>query len=341
MTERQPGIKRAPSMRDVAEAANVSVQTVSRVLNDKDNVSEATRDRVNAAIDELNYHRNIAALSLVTSHSRVLGIIDFSQAHTGSRDTIRAIQSTAYANDYFVSIAHVENMSASSVRAVIGSMLQQSVAGILFVAPHHEALSTISELKLSTPFVVVAPRTKFNFVSVSVDHKNAAQVAIDHLTSLGHRRLVHLCGPLDWVDSSAKMESWYAGVKNRALPLFPTYVGDWTAKSGYEITKQIIDETNPSAIFAANDQMALGVMCALQEMGYRIPQDISVVGFGNMDDSEFYFPRLTTIQEGNAEAGGTSVNLLLSIIAGDDAESVNLAPQLLVRSSTGPARESA
>ncbi len=323
-------------MRDVAQAAEVSVQTVSRVLNGKDNVSSQTRDKVNAAIETLNYHRNIAALSLVTNNSLVIGVIDFSQAPTGSSEIIRSVQRAAYARDYFVSLAHVENLSAKGVRSVISSMLRQSVAGIVFVAPYYEALSTIDDLDLDTPFVVVAPDRKFNYPSVSLDGTAAARIAIDHLTALGHKRMVHLCGPLDWVDATVTMESWYKHIQAHSHPLFPTYVGDWTARSGYETTLKILAETNATAIFTANDQMALGAICAVNASGLRVPEDISIIGFGDLHDAEYFSPPLTTIKGNYDSVGEASIEVLIDVINGVPRNSISFGLELIERSSTAP-----
>ncbi|UCN15344.1 LacI family DNA-binding transcriptional regulator [Cellulomonas iranensis] len=328
---------RKPSMQDVAQLADVSVQTVSRVLNDKPNVSEQTRERVQRAIQELDYHRNTAAVALVTQYSKVLGVVDCGMDRTGPYETIRAVHRAAHEAGYFVSFAHSPSLTAASVRSVLDSLLEQGVDGIVFVAPHYEALSVIHDLKVSVPTVVVAPSTKFPHHTVELDNQATARLAVDHLTSLSHRRLVHLAGPLDWVDANVRMEAWYHRVQRASLPVLPTFVGDWTARSGYERGRQIMREVAPTAIFAANDQMALGVLRALSVEGYRVPQDVSVIGFGDVDDAEFYSPPLTTIREDFDEVGRQSIAMLLDLVRGDERTSVLVEPELVVRRSTGPA----
>jgi DNA-binding LacI/PurR family transcriptional regulator len=324
-------------MQDVAERAGVSVQTVSRVLNDKPNVSEQTRDRVQQAIRDLDYHRNTAAVALVTRSSKVLGVVDCGMDRTGPYETIRAVHRAAHQAGYFVSFAHSPSLTAARVRSVLDSLLEQDVDGIVFVAPHYEALSVINELRISVPTVVVGPSTKFPHHTVEIDNETTAALAIDHLTSLSHQRMVHLAGPLDWVDANVRMEVWYRRVQRAALPVLPTFVGDWTARSGYERGLQIMREVAPTAIFAANDQMALGVIRALTVGGYRVPQDVSVIGFGDVDDAEFFQPPLTTIREDFDEIGREAIALLLDLVRGEERTSVLVRPELVVRQSTGPA----
>lgn len=329
--------RQKPSMQDVARLAEVSVQTVSRVLNGKPNVSEQTRARVTKAIEELNYHRNTAAVALVTRYSRVLGVVDCGMAQTGPYETIRAVHQAAHEAGYFVSFAHADSLSSAGVRSVLDSLLQQAVDGIVFVAPHYEALSVINELRLAIPIVVVAPRTKFEYHSVELDNTAATRLAISHLTGLGHQRMVHLAGPLDWVDANARMESWYRWVQQSSLPILPTYVGDWTAHSGYQRGSQIMREVAPTAIFAANDQMALGLLRALDDEGFRVPEDVSVIGFGDVKDAPYYRPSLTTIRENFDEIGRQSIGILLDLVDGKRRDPVLIHPELVIRESTGPA----
>jgi DNA-binding LacI/PurR family transcriptional regulator len=333
----EQGRPHKPSMQDVAERAGVSVQTVSRVLNDKPNVSERTRELVEQTIQELGYHRNTAAVALVTRSSKVLGVVDCGMDRTGPYETIRSVHRAAHEAGYFVSFAHSPSLTAARVRSVLDSLLEQAVDGIVFVAPHYEALSVINDLRLAVPTVVVAPATKFPHHTVELDNEATAGLAIDHLTSLSHRRVVHLAGPLDWVDANARMEAWYRRVQAASLPILPTFVGDWTARSGFERGQQIMREVAPTAIFAANDQMALGVLRALAVGGYRVPQDVSVIGFGDVDDAEFYQPPLTTIRENFDEVGRQAIALLLDLVHGEDRASVLVRPELVVRQSTGPA----
>lgn len=324
-------------MQDVAELAEVSSQTVSRVLNDKSNVSEATRVKVLEAIESLGYRRNTAAVALVTQSSKVLGVIDCGMTQTGPYETIRSVHRAAHEAGYFVSFGHAPSLSAARVRAVIDSLLEQAVEGIVFVAPHYEALSVIADLKVAVPVVVVAPSSRLQNYTVEVNNEAAIQLALNHLKELGHQRMVHLAGPLDWVEANARMETWYRLVQRASLPILPTYVGDWSARSGYELTDKIIKETDPTAIFTANDQMALGVLRRLADLGLTVPDDVSVIGFGDSADAEFYRPGLTTIREDSAKVAQNAIKLLLDLLNDVPRKRATLIePDLVVRDSVSP-----
>lgn len=324
-------------MQDVALLADVSVQTVSRVLNHKPNVSVQTRDRVHQAIAELGYHRSTAAVSLATRSSRVLGVVDCGMDRTGPYETVRSVHRAAHEAGYFVSFAHASSLSESAVRSVVDSLMEQAVDGIVFVAPHYEAMSVICDLRPVVPTVVVAPRTRFAHHTVELDNSAATEMAVKHLMSLGHQRMVHLAGPLDWVDANVRMEAWYRCVQRASLPILPTFVGNWTARSGYQRGAQIMREVGPTAIFAANDQMALGVLRALADTGYRVPEDVSVIGFGDVEDAGYYQPALTTIREDYDEVGCRAIGLLLDLVKVEQPSSVLISPELVIRESTGPA----
>lgn len=324
-------------MEDVARLAGVSVQTVSRVLNDKPNVSAKTATKVNDAISALAYRRNTAARTLATNSSRILGVVDFGMTQLGPYETLRAVQEAAQDAGYFVSLAHIRNLSAAAVHRALDSLLEQSVDGLVIVAPHYEALTLIGELPLRVPLVVVGPQGRFDFASVSVDQAEGARLALNHLVELGHTRVVHVSGPLDWLDATIRLEGWHREIQRIGLEEFPTLIGDWGSRSGFRRGMEIVNDLDVTGIFVANDQMALGVLHALHRAGRRVPDDISVIGFGDVDDSEFYEPALTTIRQDFSEIGHQCIKVLLDLVNGIPRESVVLRPLLIPRSSTGPA----
>ena len=327
-------------MQDVAEFAGVSVQTVSRVLNERQNVAQSTKERVTEAIQKLNYRRNSAALTLLTQSSRVLGIVDCAVNQNSPYETIRAVERAAHESGYFISLAHANHLGKASVEKVIDSLLEQSVDGIIFIAPHYEALTVIEELETNIPIIVIAAAHDLRYPTLGLDTSLTAKYVMEHLHLLGHERIVHLAGPLDWLDANSLMENWYRAIQSNGLEVLPTYVGDWSAQSGYERGLQIMRESNPTAIFAANDQMALGVMTALQENGLRIPEDVSVIGIGNVKDAAYYFPSLTTVAGKFHEIGTHSIEILIEQIAGKTPESIVFEPELILRRSTGTVNRS-
>ncbi len=325
-----------PGMTDVARMAGVSVQTVSRVLNHHPNVSAKTHRRVADAIKLLGYHRNTAAMTLVTRSSRILGVVNFGMTHVGPYETLRAVQEAAQDADYFVSLANVRNLSAASIHKAFDSLLSQAVDGIVVIAPHYEALTIIDEIPARVPIAVIGPRGRFEFASINVDQARGAQLAAEHLLELGHTRLVHIAGPLDWLDAKARLESWHRRLRAAGVEEFPSAVGDWDAASGFERAKEVMGDYAPTAIFVSSDQMALGVLHALHRSGHRVPEDVSVVGFGNIAGTAFYEPALTTIAIDFDEVGRQSMALMFDLMHGMPREPIILEPKLVVRDSSGP-----
>ena len=330
------GASRAPSMLDVAKLAGVSLQTVSRVLNERPNVAPATVARVNQAIDTLGYRRNTAARTLVTRQSRTLGVITFATTQVGPYGTIQSVIEAAQDAGYFVSMAHTRNLSLVAVRRAIDSVLEQAVDGLVLIAPHYEALVMIGELRLRVPLVVVGAGGRLQFMSVSVDHAEGARLAARHLLDLGHERIVHVSGPLDWLDAKYRLEAWHREIQRRGVAEYPSVVGNWGAASGYERGAQILLETDVTGVFVSNDPMALGVLRALHRRGVHIPDDISVVGYGDIEDAAFYEPPLTTVREDVGEVGRRAIDALLSLMEGGATGAIMIPPRLVVRESTGP-----
>jgi len=328
---------RAPGMEDVARLAGVSVQTVSRVLNHHPNVSEKTHKRVSAAIAELGYRRNTAARTLATRSSRILGVVNFGMSQLGQYETIRAVEGAAQDAEYFVSLANVRNLSKSSIMRALDSLLEQSVDGIVVIAPHYEALQVIDGVSARAPIVVVGPRGRFDFTSVSIDQARGAALAASHLLGLGHERLVHLSGPVDWLDAKLRLESWHRTLQQAGVEELPSIVGNWDTRSGYERTLEIIQSMDATGIFVSNDHMALGALHALHEFGLRVPEDVSVVGFGDIEGAPFFEPALTTIRLDFAEIGRQCMAAMFDLLGGAERLSVVLEPTLIVRDSTGPA----
>lgn len=328
---------RRPGMGDVARLAGVSIQTVSRVLNHHPNVSEKTHRKVGEAIKALGYHRNTAAMTLVTRSSRILGVVNFAMTHVGPYETLRAVQEAAQDADYFVSLANVRNLSATSIHKAFDSLLSQAVDGIVVIAPHYEALTIIDEIPARVPIAVVGPRGRFEFASINVNQARGAQLAAEHLLELGHHRLVHIAGPPDWLEAKARLESWHRTLRGAGVDDFPSAVGDWEAKSGHDRALEVLRDYDPTAIFVSSDQMALGVLHALHRAERHVPEDVSVIGFGDVAGTAYYEPALTTIAVDFEEIGRQCMAVMFDLMHGVPRESVVLEPRLVVRSSTAVA----
>jgi DNA-binding LacI/PurR family transcriptional regulator len=327
-------------MTDVAELAGVSHQTVSRVLNDHPNVRPDTRDRVMSAIDRLGYRPNSAARILVTGRSQVLGVVSFDTTLYGPASTVFGIEQAARGAGYFVSIASLEALDVESVREAVDRLIAQSVAGLMIVAPLMSAAEAIAVVPPHLPVVLVQGGPETGAPEVIVDHESGARQAVEHLLSLGHRTVWHIGGPDGWIESRARLAGWQAALTAAGAKTPVVLPGDWSARSGYLAGRRLASMRGVTAVFAANDQMSLGLLRALNEAGRRVPDDVSVVGFDDIPEAEYLTPPLTTIRQDFAEVGRRSLDLMLAQLAsGSRLDSKLLVPaQIVIRQSTAPRR---
>ncbi|NVM99136.1 LacI family DNA-binding transcriptional regulator [Arthrobacter sp. SDTb3-6] len=324
-------------MEDVAERAGVSHQTVSRVLNQSPNVSEKTREKVNRAIAELGYRRNTAARSLVTRRSQTIGLLASEMSEYGPSNTLLAVQQAARDAGYYVSIAGIREVTPATIADALARFLDQGVDGLVVQVPHAGILETLHELDLGVPVVAIGAAGMNGCSGAMVDQEAGARSAVQHLVDLGHSRIAHLAGPDGWIDSIARVAGWHGVLSAAGLPDGPLMAGDWTAASGYSAGLELAKDRTVTAVFAGNDQMALGLLRALAEAGVRVPGDVSVVGFDDLPEGAYLVPPLTTVRQGFEELGRRCIDALLArIVDGEGARTEVVAPVLVVRDSTAP-----
>jgi DNA-binding LacI/PurR family transcriptional regulator len=329
-------------MHDVARLAGVSHQTVSRVLNGHPNVRPDTRDRVLKAIRQLNYRPNALARGLVTRRSRTIGVISFDTRLFGPASTLLAIEHAARAAGYAVTISSLANLDAASVRSAVAALAAQPVDGAIVIAPREGAAQGLRDLRPGLPLVAVEAGYGGETPVVSVDQFGGARLATEHLLSLGHRTVWHIAGPADWLEARERIEGWRASLADVGAAAPPLLRGDWSPESGYRAGLELAERPDVTAVFAANDQMALGAMHAFHERGMRVPADVSIVGFDNVPESAFLIPSLTTVYQDFDEVGRRGLKLLVDIMNGDP-EHVELpgrvrAALVTRQSSASPAR---
>lgn len=330
---------RPPAMSDVAHVAGVSHQTVSRVLNGHPSVREATRERVLAAIVELGYRRNTAARTLVTRRSGTIGVVTLSEPEFGPTSTFIAVESAAREAGYYVSVATLPPAQAEGVSRVLEHFLSQAVEGVIVIAPLASVSDALRPFAEQVPVVTIAAGTPAGqaFHPISVDQVLGARLATRHLIELGHREVVHLAGPQDWLDARERTIGWRSELVAAGLTAGDPIPGDWTAARGYAVGRRLVAEGVPSAVFAANDQLALGLLRAFAEARLSVPLDVSVVGFDDIAGAANFIPPLTTVRQDFLTLGRRSIAMLLSAIAGEDLDHTPIPPSLVVRSSTAPA----
>jgi DNA-binding LacI/PurR family transcriptional regulator len=332
------GRRRTAVMADVARLAGVSHQTVSRVINDSTHVRPATRERVLSAMRELDYRPNPAARALVTGRSKTLGVVGFDTTLYGPASTLFAIEQAAHAAGYFITIVSLPVLDRASLLNAVERLRVQGVDGILVITAHEGAAEALVDLPAGVPLVGVEAGRPHSVPLVAVDQLTGATSATQLLLDLGHRTVWHIAGPRDFLEAQQRVEGWRATLLAAGAEVMPVLVGDWSPRSGYELGRRLAEDPAVTAIFVANDQMALGVLRALHERGREIPREISVVGFDDIPEAQYFTPPLTTVRQDFSEMGRSSLRLLLELMqnTGQPPQRLTIAPELVVRRSTGP-----
>jgi DNA-binding LacI/PurR family transcriptional regulator len=325
----------APTMADVAARAGVSHQTVSRVLNDAAAVRPETRDAVLAAIAALGYRRNQAARALVTRRSGLIGVIVDELRLYGPASTVTSVAQAARGAGYGLTLDLLWDVTGSSVATALEHQLSQAVEAVVLVAAHGEKPDPAVLSGLSVPIIALDGFLGDDTTTAGVDQLAGGVMATRHLLELGHRTVGHISGPSDWRQAADRHAGFLEAVRQAGLEPGPVVEGDWSPRAGYRAAQRILGE-NPSttALFVANDQMAMGAMRALTEAGRRVPDDVSVVGFDDIPEASFAQPPLTTIRQDFAALGREAVRLVIGAIAGEDLPSTLVPPRLVTREST-------
>ena len=316
-----------PGVRDVARAAGVSAQTVSRVINENPNIRPETRQRVLDAMALLDYRINNAARALTTRSTHTLGIVASDTNLFGPSAGIAALERAAREAGHWAASTYADADDPVSVVAAARRLLAQGVDGILLVAAHEQSLRALQHEDIPVHALHHGVGAQRQAVG--------AGLVIDHLYALGHRRIARISGPRDWVESAARER----GVRDRldAYALAPTrvWLGDWSAASGQRLADSVVAALReldpPTAVAVANDQMALGVIAGLHQAGVEVPGQVSITGFDDNPDAAFYRPALTTVRLDIAGEARRLIAAALGLQAPTPAE-----PELLIRASSAP-----
>lgn len=311
--------------------------TVSRVLNGYSGVREQTRVRVEEAVNSLGYRVHVAARTLAGGSSGIIGVVSIGGSHYGPASTVFAIASAAQEIGRATNVAILADVSESSLRKAIDHLYAVHVDGIIVNAFVKAAIEALGRVDADLPLVVVCGNQAPRWPSVAVDQRAGARMATRHLLDLGHHTVHHVRGPTGWIDADERVAGWREELRrwNRKAP--SPLVGDWSPQSGYAAGKQIAADQSASAVFVANDHMAMGVLLALSEAGREVGTDVSVVGFDDTAEAAFTTPPLTTVRQDFDAVGREGLSLLLRALDGDRAkECVQIEPTLTHRASAGP-----
>ncbi|MEV6122990.1 LacI family DNA-binding transcriptional regulator [Streptomyces sp. NPDC052077] len=326
-------------MTDVARLAGVSAQTVSRTLAGHPHVRPETRARVLAAVGQLSYRRNNAARALSSGRSRTIGVVTLRTTFASRAGLALGVETAARAAGYAVSGATTASPDAAAVTEALTRLVDQGVEGVVLCVPLVRASPALERLTRAVPTVTVdGARTAATEV-VAVDQAQVARLATRHLTDLGHESVWHVAGPGEWLDASARRTAWQDALRERGLTAPPVLEGDWTPESGYRNGLLLGRIPEATAVFAASDEMAFGVIRALRELGRRVPEDVSVVGVDDIALAAYCAPGLTTVAQPFTAVGALAVARLLRRVGGaaEAAGAARPEPVLVVRASTAPA----
>jgi DNA-binding LacI/PurR family transcriptional regulator len=327
---------RRPVMADVARLAGVSHQTVSRVINGAASIRPSTRERVQRAIADLGYHPNTAARALVTRRSKIIGIIGSNTALYGPASIQFSIQDAARAAGYFTSLVTLAAVTHDELRGALDYLSRQSVEAIVMIVTQQEALAVVRSEATSIPLIVVEGELSGRGLSVGVDQMEGARLATQHLVDLGHRDIVHVSGPLTWTEARARRAGYTAVMQAASLQVRADLEGDWSPARGYAIGRELVRRNDFSAVFVANDQMAIGILHAFAQAGIAVPDDVSLIGFDDVPEAAFLNPALTTVRQDFHAVGQRAIELLTAVLDGTSSATPLLAPELVVRDSTRP-----
>ncbi|MEV4556192.1 LacI family DNA-binding transcriptional regulator [Kitasatospora sp. NPDC049285] len=336
-------------MEDVAREAGVSHQTVSRVLSGHPNVRESTRERVREAIALLGYRPNSAARALVTRRSRTLGVVAANTTLYGPASTLAGLEHAARRSGYLVAAVSLDQLSETALKQALDHLAAWGVEGVVVMTPHQGAVAALARMTHPFPVVTVEGGHDLDLPGVALDQYTGARMVTEHLLSLGHASVWHVAGPRQWIEAEGRFQGWRSALEDAGVHAPEHLNGDWSAASGYRAGKLLAaahrgleQGSRPTAVFVANDHMALGVLRALGEADLRVPEDIAVAGFDDLPEAEYFSPPLSTVRQDFTAIGQAGIDLLLQRIEDPAAPTrhVTITPELIVRHSTGGPRAS-
>jgi len=334
------------TIKDVAERAGVSAMTVSRVLNKRPDVSDKTRQLVKDVIEELGYAPNMAARGL-KGRSRTLGVVATGIEYYGPSRTLASIEKRANELGLSLLLSLIADPEIDNGEDTLIHLLSHQAEGILWAVPEigdnrEWFCERIQSINTPVVFLNMEPRPQLSMSAI--DNFYGGKLATEHLAEQGYQHIGIVTGPLTWWEARQRLEGWRSVLIEKGLDAGMDALisyGDWTPASGEAGLLQLLGQVSSlDAIFASNDQMALGVLKAAREVGLRVPEDLAVVGFDSIPESAFFSPPLTTVKQGLTEMGSTTVNMLNRLIeARDVGEEIPpltkwITPQLVVRKSS-------
>lgn len=339
--------RRRVTIKQVAQEAGVSTQTVSRVINDRPDVAPETRQRVWEVIKRLGYQPSALARSLIQQRSYTLGVVIAGLKYIGPSRTLSGITEQAEAMGYSLLLKELPKFDTGDIEPVLNALLARQVDGIIW------AVSEVSNNRdwlhnhlpdLPVPIIFLTMHHQDGLSVVSVDNYIGGRMATEHLIKQGYRHIGHITGPLAWWEARQRKAGWQDALSDAGIRIRDDQwvEGNWSSESGERAIRQLLDQyPEMDALFVANDQMALGVLQIACRRGLKVPHDLAVVGFDAIPEAAYFWPPLTTVQQNLHELGCTAVKQVIGLIEANrepervhEPETVWLKPQLIVRGSS-------
>ena len=328
------------TLREIAKAAGCSVATVSRAFAGSDHpVNTETKERILSIANQLGYRPNVAARGLKTDRTFTIGLVVYNIASPFTPVLIRGIQEYLRQHDYF-SIIISTDWDPKLESEAVHQLISRSIDGIIFVESWRDEANITLDVA-NKPYVFVYRLFNGSYTnSVLSDDRHGARLALEHLVKLGHRRIAFINGPHDWNSSIDRLAGYRDVLEEHGIPYDPSLVGEgnWEVQSGYPVTKNFIGMTErPTAIFAANDLMALGAIYAIQDAGLNVPKDIAVVGFDDREIASCSRPTITTVCPPSFEMGRLAAKLMVDRLENQTEinDPIRVQGKLIVRESCG------
>ena len=347
VNDNMANISRQVTISQVAKEAGVSAQTVSRVINNRQEITPETRQRVQDVIKRLGYQPNAIARSLIQRRSHILGVVTSGLEYYGPSHILIGVEQGANQAGLSILLNLIHQPETTDIGSIVNGLVSRQVEGIIWAVPeidNNRSWFRENLPQLSIPVIFLSTQPRENLNVVEIDNRYGAFLATQHLLEKGYRKIGLIAGPLTWWAASERRRGWQDALMEAEIPFGEDWIveGNWSAESGERGLHALLQKfPDLQAVFACNDQMALGLMRAARSLGKRIPEDLAVVGFDDIPESAFYQPPLTTIRQGLYELGQVAVQTFMKLRQIDQrdesvtaAQTVMLQPQLVVREST-------
>jgi DNA-binding LacI/PurR family transcriptional regulator len=334
------------TIKDVARVSGVPTQTVSRVLNNRWDVSKETRLRVQKVIASLGYSPNAFARNLSRGRSNTLGVIGYGLVYYGSSSVLTGIDNKANELGFSLTLSLIDRVEPKRVEQILYDLLSRRVEGIIWAVPADvNTFDWLAEKfsKIQTPLVYINKGPDGPDHVTALDNRLGGKLATEHLAQQGYQRIGIITGPASWWEAQERLNGWREIVKGAGYTDIENLIaeGDWNAASG-DIGLHVLLDRDPKidAIFVSNDQMALGALQAARRLGLNIPEDLGIVGFDDIPEAAYFYPPLTTVQQDTRRLGAIAVERINTLIqARLEEETVEpntswLEPRLIVRESS-------